>query len=262
MGGVNVQRSIETNSLKKFLYNAACNNHEGSVKRKTVSYKELKGSNSQNIGQGQSVSFKKAVDNDKLYINELRKNTERLKDRVQELGYLINEFYSVIEQKESGIKNEAKFTLEDIKKEISSQIYSCADEIKQLLNNIGAIKDKIEKLEDSFVSLNSEVAELKQLCIDTLDKQNIEFSNVSNLIIELKEICSAIVSDATFFQSINRRGYRFLQNKKNKLFIIIFLALTISILGNIFGIYHFIDKSSDSSNEETTEKIVGNNKSK
>lgn len=96
-----------------------------------MSFKELQETNSQFSSQAQSISFKKLTETNGLDVDDLRKNIERLKDRVQELNTLVNESYSIIEQRKCDIGIEAKFTLKDIKNEIDSQICLCAEEIKK-----------------------------------------------------------------------------------------------------------------------------------
>lgn len=256
--GVKVQQSIENNRLERFLYNTICNSHQDSIEKKKVSFKELQETNSQFSSQAQSISFKKLTETNGLDVDDLRKNIERLKDRIQELNTLVNESYSIIEQRKCDIGIEAKFTLKDIKNEIDSQICLCAEEIKKILSRIGPIKENFEKIESSIVSLNSEVKDLKKWCINSLEERKIESENVSNSINELKKICSSIVSDTTFYQSISKRVYRIFF-KRNRLFLIVIISLAISIFVNIFYICGFMDTLVSSSSDNTKEIINKNN---
>lgn len=222
-----------------------------------MSFKELQETNSQFSSQAQSISFKKLTETNGLDVDDLRKNIERLKDRVQELNTLVNESYSIIEQRKCDIGIEAKFTLKDIKNEIDSQICLCAEEIKKILSRIGPIKENFEKIESSIVSLNSEVKDLKKWCINSLEERKIESENVSNSINELKKICSSIVSDTTFYQSISKRVYRIFF-KRNRLFLFVIISLAISIFVNIFYICGFMDTLVSSSSDNTKEIINKN----
>lgn len=224
--GVDFQKNLENQELTPFRYSSRDAKIEAPSKKK-VSFKELQEKNPKTSTVGQPISFKKIHSNSEKFYDDIRDNLNILKEDIEALSKLIFELSKLYEIRDQEREEFSKFSLEDIKREISSQISYCAKEIKELFHSVDIIRQEVSKYETIISSLKEDLAQLKEIQVQYHKEETDITKSINDTLLSLHEICNST-------KETNNTEFEHSRKRDKKLSVIIISALALSLSLNLY----------------------------
>ena len=224
--GINIQKSIDTGKLDKFIYSNRPTNPKFEVKKK-VSFKALQEKNPVQSKVAKPISFGQSNSVFDLDSEDIKTDVEYLKTKVSQLNKLITELYSITENNDSKYIDGIKFSAEDIKEEVSIQINSCLKEVKHLFETLRLLKSKFSIFEDEIAKLKNDINELNQLIRDNQVGSDDKTKELEESVEKLQQEFDAFSSESIINRIIKTP-------KDRNIIFAFFIALFISLACNIW----------------------------